>query len=114
MMGVSRPSCACGAGCTDGVCTAQELGEYHEDDLTVADALAAAREALETRVGLAQACAELCDVVEAELDDEDLSGFDPTKEGGGGPCERCGRRFEPWMYSALCQACIWDGTTASL
>jgi hypothetical protein len=32
----THPSCACGAGCTDGVCTAQELGEH---EATTAEAL---------------------------------------------------------------------------
>jgi hypothetical protein len=40
--------------------------------------------------------------------DEDLRGFDPTKEGAGGPCARCGREQEPWRYSDVCQACLWD------
>lgn len=26
--------CACGAGCTDGVCTAEELGEYYDEGPT--------------------------------------------------------------------------------
>lgn len=42
-------------------------------------------------------------------DGEDLTNFDPTKEGGGGPCLACGLRFDPWVYSRYCQACIWDG-----
>jgi hypothetical protein len=32
------PSCACGAGCTDGVCTAQELDEPSPDEVTVEEA----------------------------------------------------------------------------
>jgi hypothetical protein len=40
--------------------------------------------------------------------DEDLRGFDPTKEGGGGPCPRCGREMEPWVYAAVCTPCAWD------
>jgi hypothetical protein len=40
--------------------------------------------------------------------DEDLSDFDPCKEGGGDQCERCGYVIEPWVYSRLCQGCIWD------
>jgi hypothetical protein len=38
--------------------------------------------------------------------------FDPTQEGGGDPCERCGVRQEPWRYSRLCQGCIWDDQAA--
>jgi hypothetical protein len=41
-------------------------------------------------------------------EDDELRDYDPTQEGGGGPCERCGYEQEPWRFSRLCQACIWD------
>lgn len=41
-------------------------------------------------------------------EEDELRDFDPTKEGGGGPCERCGYQQEPWRFSRFCQACIWD------
>lgn len=47
---------------------------------------------------------DLCDA----CNKEDLSDFDPLAEGGGQPCERCGRQQEPWRYSRVCQGCLWN------
>jgi hypothetical protein len=54
----------------------------------------------------------MADPVQVQEGDE-LRDFDPCAEGGGGPCERCGRRFEPWVYARLCQACVWDEAGAA-
>lgn len=51
---------------------------------------------------------EATDPTPAEQIEDELADFDPTQEGGGQPCERCGGWQEPWRYSRLCQGCIWD------
>lgn len=51
---------------------------------------------------------EATDPTPAEQIEDELADYDPLQEGGGGPCERCGYVQDPWRYSRLCQACIWD------
>ncbi|HWF25162.1 MAG TPA: hypothetical protein VG275_06935 [Solirubrobacteraceae bacterium] len=41
-------------------------------------------------------------------DEDELANYDPCAELGGAPCERCGQPQDPWRFSRLCQACIWD------
>ncbi len=49
---------------------------------------------------------------EGDAGGEDLSRFDPTLEGGGGPCAVCGIEMQPWRYAKNCAGCEWDRSQA--